>query len=355
MAKSIYADLVSGFFSGGSFDPRELGFTGKMISLWKPIFAKWIRHEVLKYRFLHKTSFLNEYDIVIFSGNCLDAGVGLGEKTKKIYYCHTPPRYIFDLRDQYLSKVPKFLHIILNNLLDKKAKNYQKLLGKMDVIVTNSQNVQKRLFDFTGFHSEIIYPPTDTHFFTGKHISHPSIIPFGSKDYFYSWARLSSPKRVDLIVDAFLKMPEKNLVLSYGKNDPLKDQILEKIASVKNIFAIEAPSDDLLLAIIRNSLASIYIPIDEDFGMSPVESMSSGVPVIWVNEWGLRETVIDGKTGRLIEIPNSVVGVQNLKYTIQMTANKEWEDMYASCLARAQDFSLEKFQEKLQSILKFYP
>lgn len=65
--------------------------------------------------------------------------------------------------------------------------------------------------------------------------------------------------------------------------------------------------------------------------------------------------MIDGKTGRLIEIPNSVVGVQNLKYTIQMTANKEWEDMYASCLARAQDFSLEKFQEKLQSILKFYP
>ena len=150
----------------------------------------------------------------------------------------------------------------------------------MNLIITNSQNVQKRLYEFTGFSSEIIYPPTDTHFFTGKHISHPSIIPFESKDYFYSWARLSSPKRVDMIVDAFLQMPEKNLVLSYGKNDPLKDQILEKIAGSKNIFAIEAPSDELLLAIIRNSLASIYMPIDEDFGMSPVESMSCGVPVI---------------------------------------------------------------------------
>lgn len=354
MAKAIDADLVSGFFSGGSFDPRELGFTGKLISLWKPVFAKWIRHEVLKYRFLHKTSFLSGYDIVIFSGNCLDAVVGLLAQTKKIYYCHTPPRYIFDLRDQYLKKVPKFLHPILHKLLDKKAERYKRLLWKMDVIVTNSQNVQKRLSDFTWFQSEIIYPPTDTHFFTGKHISHPSVVPFGSKDYFYSWARLSSPKRVDLIVETFLQMPEKNLVLSYGKNDPLKEKILEKIAWFKNICAIEAPSDDLLLALIRNSLASIYIPIDEDFGMSPVESMSSGIPVIWVNEGGIRETVIDGKTGRLIEIPDSISGIQNLKNIIQTTEKKDWEGMYTSCLTRAQDFSLEKFQEKLQWVLKSY-
>lgn len=162
MAKSLGADLVSGFFSEGSFNPRELGYTGKIIPLGKPVFAKGLRHEILRWRFLHRTQFLSEYDTVIFSGNCLEASVKLPEKVKKIYYCHTPPRYIFDLRDQYLARIPRFLHGIANMILDQKAEKYKKLLANMDVIITNSETVQKRLQDFTGYESEIIYPPTDT-------------------------------------------------------------------------------------------------------------------------------------------------------------------------------------------------
>ena len=67
MAKSLGADLISGFFSEGSFDPRELGFEGKMIALGKPVFAKGIRHLVLKWRFFWKASILREYNIVVFS------------------------------------------------------------------------------------------------------------------------------------------------------------------------------------------------------------------------------------------------------------------------------------------------
>lgn len=67
MAKSLDADLITGFFSEGSFDPRELGFEGRMIALGKPIFAKGMRHEVLKYRFEKKTKFLSEYNTVILS------------------------------------------------------------------------------------------------------------------------------------------------------------------------------------------------------------------------------------------------------------------------------------------------
>ena len=106
MAQAIGADLISGFFSDGSFDPRELGFTGNMIALGQPVFAKGLRHEVLRYRFVHQTQFLIEYDTVIFSGNCLEAVRNCRADAKKIYYCHTPPRYIFDLRDSYLAKLP---------------------------------------------------------------------------------------------------------------------------------------------------------------------------------------------------------------------------------------------------------
>jgi hypothetical protein len=161
MAQALDADLISGFFSDGSFDPRELGFEGKMIALGQPVFAKGLRHAVLKYRFFCKTKFLNEYDIVIFSGNCLDAARNTRKTTKKIYYCHTPPRYIFDFRERYMSRFPKWLHKIADRVLDREARSYTRQLALMDHIFTNSQNVHDRLLSFCGYESEILYPPTD--------------------------------------------------------------------------------------------------------------------------------------------------------------------------------------------------
>ena len=73
MAKILDADLAAGFFSEGSFDPRKQGFTGKMISVSTPLFAKGLRHLKLKWAFLFKTGFLREYDAVLFSGDCIEA------------------------------------------------------------------------------------------------------------------------------------------------------------------------------------------------------------------------------------------------------------------------------------------
>lgn len=99
--------------------------------------------------------------------------------------------------------------------------------------------------------SSIIYPPTDTSFFSPFSFGENSDAPLPPKTYYYSWARLSPPKRVDHIVDAFLALPEKNLIFSYGKNDPMKESILEKIKDAKNIIAIESPSDEMLLRLIQ--------------------------------------------------------------------------------------------------------
>lgn len=150
-----------------------------------------------------------------------------------------------------MSRFPKWLHRIADKVLDREARNYVSQLSQMDQIFTNSQNVHDRLLDFCGFESEIVYPPTNTDFFIPFQQGSSFNIPFHCKDYFYSWARLSPPKRVDIIVDAFLDMPEKNLVISYGKNDPEKNAILEKIKHVKNIFAVESPSDTELLSLIQ--------------------------------------------------------------------------------------------------------
>ena len=359
MAKALDADLISGFFSEWSFDPRELGFTGNMIPLGKPVFVKWYRHAILKYRFLQKTQFLSEYDIVIFSGNCLDAVQNIPKTTRKIYYCHTPPRYIFDFRDRYMMRFPRWLYKIADRVLDREARNYIRQLFVMDHIFTNSQNVHDRLLRYCGYESEILYPPTDVSRFAPVKSTKEKVqstetfhFPLSTFDsYFLSFARLSPPKRVDHIIDAFLQMPDQNLIFTYGKNDPMRDEILLKIKWKNNIRAIESPNDDDLIALIQGAVATIYIPVDEDFGMSPVESMACGTPVIGVNEGWLKETIIQNKTGKLLPVENGKLKVESLKQVIQNTKKEEWESMKNDCILRSHDFSLEKFQEKLQSSL----
>ncbi|MFZ2255303.1 MAG: glycosyltransferase [Patescibacteria group bacterium] len=235
---------------------------------------------ILKWRFFWNARILREYDIVIFSGDCLGAMRHVRGDAQKIYYCHTPPRYLYDFRDQYLAGLSPFFRPLFRVVFDFFARVYERNIRKFDIIFSNSENVKKRLLHYTNTTSTIIYPPTDTSFFTPSADRTSHELPFPSSEYFYSWARLSPPKRVDMIVDAFLAMPDKNLIFSYGKNDPMRGSILAKIQNAPNIRAIEAPDDILLLSLIRGARATIYIPVDEDFGMTPVESMACGVPVI---------------------------------------------------------------------------
>lgn len=303
MAQGLHADLISGFFSEGSFIPEELGFTGKKIPLGSPVFAKGIRHLVLKHRFRRAKKLLQDYDRVILSGNCLDILDGFEKREKApkiIYYCHTPPRYLFDLRPHYLAKIPKIVHPIVNRIFDAQAKEYQQLLNRVDVVLTNSKNTHDRLLAFCGRDSEIVYPPTDTTKFVPKTpetkptdfslrlarmIAKKRPTSDGTPpEYYLSFARLAPAKRVHLVVEAFLRLPEKNLVFTYGKNDPMKDEILSLAAQADNIFPIPAPSDADFISLVQGAVANIYIPIDEDFGMSPVEAMACGVPTIGVDE-----------------------------------------------------------------------
>ncbi len=187
-----------------------------------------------------------------------------------------------------------FFRGIIGKIFDAQAKKYRELLGKIDVIFTNSQNTHDRLLHFCDTQSYILYPPTDTQKFVPKNESDTNtfienllqriVESTGKREYFLSFSRLSPPKRVDMVVDAFLQMPDKNLVFTYGKNDPMKDEILEKCRHTNNIFPIPAPSDGDFIALVQHALANIYIPVDEDFGMSPVEAMACGVPTIGVDE-----------------------------------------------------------------------
>jgi len=91
-------------------------------------------------------------------------------------------------------------------------------------------------------------------------------------------------------------MPDKKLVVIYGENDPQREYIFDICKGYTNIQFVTLPGNKGFTDYIGKSIATIYIPIDEDFGMSPVESMAAGKPVIGVNDGGLKESIIDGET-----------------------------------------------------------
>ncbi len=338
MAKALKSDLASGFFSKGSFDLRKEGFEWKMISVSSEIFKKWFRHIKLKLAFLFKTKFLREYDTVIFSWDSISSVKNCSKNTKKIYYCHTPPRYLYDLRESYLQKVPFILKPLFNLLSYIFRKMYESDIKKMDLILTNSENTKKRIKKFLWYDSTVLYPPVNLEEF--KFLE--------QKDYYLSFARLSDAKRVDRVVEAFIKMPEKKLVVIYWENDPSLQKILAIAKWQSNIEFITLPWNLWFTDYVWNSVATIYVPVDEDFGMSPVESMAAWKPVLWVNEWWLKESVVNRKTWVLI---NAWSYVDDIIEAVNYLTPKKCLEMKDNCEQRAKDFSLEKFEQRLKELI----
>jgi hypothetical protein len=121
-----------------------------MIEVSSEIFKKGFRHLKLKKDFIFKTKFLREYDSVLFSGDSISAirQIKNNKNIKKYYYCHTPPRYLYDLRDLYLQKVPFIIRPIFNLLSYFFKKMYEYDISKIDIILTNSENTKKRIKKF---------------------------------------------------------------------------------------------------------------------------------------------------------------------------------------------------------------
>lgn len=339
MAKSLKADIASWFFSAGSFDLRKEWFEWKMISISNEIFAKWFRHIKLKYAFLFKTKFVDEYDTVIFSWDSISAVRNCSPKQKKIYYCHTPPRYLYDLHELYLKKVPFLLKPIFKIFCFIFKKMYERDIRKMNLLLTNSKNTQERIQKFLWLHSTILYPPVDRELF--RFLS--------QKDYYLSFARLADAKRVDKIILAFQQMPDKKLIVIYWENDPQKQKIFDLAKGWNNIEFITLPWNVGFSDFVWNCIATIYIPLDEDFWMSPVESMSAWKPVLWVNDGGLKETILDKKTWVLID---KEAHVSDIIQAIHFLSPEKCLEMKNDCEKRSEDFSLEHFTKQIQALVK---
>jgi glycosyltransferase involved in cell wall biosynthesis len=335
LCEGLKLDLAFGEQSDQGFDLSTL--SGNCIDLKVPS-GLWGWRTVKRfYGFRCKTSFLKKYPTVIYSGQDSPLAVHNHPNGKNIYYCHTPPRSLYDLKDYRLSSLS------YGQQLNHRAFNlffqplFESAIDKMDVIVANSINIQKRIKKYLHRDSIVIHPPCDTQKFHWQ----------GQENYYLSFARLDPLKRVDVVVQAFIKMPDKRLVIA--STGPDLEQLKKLAEGSKNITFAGAIDDRQLQELVGKCIASIYIPRDEDFGMSPIESLAAGKPVLGVAEGGLLETLAHDETGVLIP-PNP--SPEDVIEALHELSPQRALNMRESCEKQAAGFSKEIFLEKMRPLIE---
>jgi len=335
LCRDLKADLAFGYRNKKTFNLDEL--SNNLINLESESKLPAWRTIKRLHTFRNKTKFLYRYKNVIYTGQNSSLAVSNHSEGKNIYYCFTPPRSMYDLKESHLaSQTPleRLRHVLYNTFYQPL---YENAIRKMDVILADSKNVQNRIQKFLGLESTVLYPPCDVDKFNWM----------GQEDYYLSTARLTSYKRVDIIIQAFIKLPQKRLIItSTGPDEKKLKQLAEGFDNIQFTGDI---NDNELKNLIGNAIATIYIPIDEDFGMSPVESMAAGKPVIGSGEGGLLETVIHGETGWLSS-PN--ISVEELVQMLDAANPKLARSMRFSCEKQATGFRTELFINKIKDSLR---
>lgn len=309
-------------------------FRDRTISLGETIKIPPIKQIDASFKFYF--SDFQDYDFYIFSGNW--AIFAAGKHKPNLFYCHTPTRAFYDLYDEYLRNrniltKPTFI------LWVKLHKTWtERILREVNKFVCNSENTKLRCKKYWGVEADVIYPPVDTSKFKFK--------SYG--DFWLSVNRLYPEKRIELQLEVFRRLPNEKLFVvgGFSKGDHAEKYAkkLIKIAP-KNVKFLGSVSEDELIELYAECKGLLCTAKDEDFGLTPVEAMASGKPVVAVNEGGYKESVINNKTGYLVN-PNVLEIIDAMK-----KVSENPERFRENCLERAKEFDISKFYIKIENIL----
>ncbi len=280
---------------------------------------------------------LKTYDFFIFGGSY---SIYASKNHKpNIWYCFSPLRGIYDLRYINYSKYNLLIQIIkeIQIKFDKKA------IKNIDKIIAPSLNIKKRVRKYYDRKSVLIYSPVETSIFEHKF----------EKGYWLNITRIDHYKRLEILLKTFKKLKNEKLIV-VGKASRENEKYFRKLRKLRpsNVIFKEAVYHrQEIKELYSNCKGLITTAMNEDFGMSPVEAMASGKPVIACNEGGYKETVINGKTGILIDNINEekLAGeIKKMSKELKKNPNK----YKSACQKQAKKFDVKIFIKKIKEEIK---
>ncbi len=288
-----------------------------------------------------------------------------------ICYCHTPPRYLYGYataRELKKNSLIRLLAEWMNKWLVRVDKKSSK---NVDLYIANSEEVRARIKKFYNKDAIVVYPPVDVpsvSFLRRQESRKGTGSRIGVRDdnFYLAGGRLARPKHFDLIIKVAnelklsLKIFGKGFA-GYGEElydlanrlqqaDYSKEAVVGSPKAVSVITFLGEVTDEEKIHLMSGAKAFIMSSEDEDFGITPVEAMGVGTPVIAYKSGGLKETVIDGKTGVFFDMlsAESLIGAIKKFEALRQAQGKRLSE---NCIAQAQKFSKENFEKGIRSVI----
>jgi len=283
---------------------------------------------------------LSEYDLIISSSHAVAKGILTGPDQLHISYVHSPIRYAWDLQFQYLreSGLNKGLKGVLAKYMLKKIRDWDyRTANSVDYFLSNSNFIGKRIWKIYRRKSQTIYPPVDVSSFSF----------FKEKEDFYLTASRMVPyKKIDLIVESFANMPDKNLVVIGDGPDMRKIKSL----ATKNVQILGYQPFGILRSYMQRAKAFVFAA-EEDFGITPVEAQACGTPVIAYGKGGALETVIDESGSKQTGVFFNEQKIDTIIKAVQKFEENQEKIKYENCRENALRFSPERFRDEFESFV----
>jgi glycosyltransferase involved in cell wall biosynthesis len=271
--------------------------------------------------------------LLLSSDAAVIKGLKLPEDTIHVCYCHSPPRYLWEMQDTYLqqsSGLGAFGRFVFKTITPYVRDFDRKAAKRVDHFIANSQFVAERIERCYGRKAAVIYPPVAFEDF---------IYNEDKEDFYLVVSELVPYKRIDLAVEAFNRNGKRLVIIGDGS----ERQSLQVKANSNIEFLGRAPFETLKDH--YSKCRAFIFPGIEDFGITPLEAQASGSPVIAFGEGGALETVIDGKTGAFFH--------QHTADAL-ITAIDDFEQMEIDpvvCREQAVRFSEPRFRQEMKEYL----
>ncbi|OGN06462.1 MAG: hypothetical protein A3B86_03370 [Candidatus Yanofskybacteria bacterium RIFCSPHIGHO2_02_FULL_38_22b] len=288
---------------------------------------------------------LSDFDVVISSSAIFSKGLVLKPKTRHICYCYSPTRQVWDLHSVNNANHP-IVYSLSQHFLriwDRQASD------RVDEFVAISEHVRERIKKYYRKNAKVIYPPVAINSYITNHISKnykkssELIHDTGYMNYYLIVSRLYPNKNIDIAVEAFNKLNLPLLIIGAG---PERKNLESRIQNLELIRMLGFLPDEELPHYYQNCKAFI-MPQEEDFGITPIEAMSFGKPVLALRKGGATETILEGQTGEFFDdpIPEALAdGVRRL--------NENYQSYNSEIIkSQAQKFSVEKFQKQILDLI----
>ena len=279
-----------------------------------------------------------ECDVIVSSHHAVAKGVRVRPGQFHLCYCHSPMRYAWDRRDEYLADhgISGLRATLARAVLERIRRWDLRTAAGVGRFVVNSRCVAERVRRHYGRESVVIHPPVDLEFFT----------PAGTResDLYVTASRQVAYKRIDRIVEAFRALPDRRLVVL--GDGPQHARIRAISAGAANITVLgEVPRAELR-DWFRRARAFVFAA-DEDFGIVPLEAQACGTPVIALGKGGALETVRGEpgpeRTGLFFadDTPATIAdAVRRLEALDPAPAS-------AACRAQAETFTAQRFRSAI--------